>query len=257
MNEHLPTWVINLETSVVRMEALRVKAAEAGLRLQHVSAFDGRRVEVRSMPDHDPEKCLKRMGRPLLGGEYGCYRSHLSAAAQVVASGEPFGLVLEDDAAFGPEFARTVCASVARLDDACPGWQVLHLSASKPPMHSPVGKLPGARVLAAAHHYPLNTTALVWSREGAQAFCAEATTIEIPVDEELRDRMTRSGRGYCVLPAPVSTTQAPSVISVSSDARKRQGRVRNYWVVTKRRYFGNKLIGLARKLAYRAGLGRR
>lgn len=193
------------------------------------------------------------MGRPLLGGEYGCYRSHLAAAAAVRDSGHPFGLVLEDDASFGPDLVEILHEAVARLERDFPGWHLLHLSSAKTPIHSALADLPGGHCLAAAHHFPLNTVGLVWSQTGAAAFCAEAARIEIPVDEELRDRLTRSGRGYTVLPAPVVPTQAPSEIGVSGSNRKKRGRVRNHWFITKRRYLGNKLIARMRKLAFATG----
>lgn len=114
----LPIYAINLDRSRERWESLSASAARQGLELTRIAAVDGR-----SVPEHlrieASENCFRRLsGRVMRPGEYGCYRSHLTALDAIVASGVPAAVIVEDDIEFSGRFMARAQALLAALPQA-------------------------------------------------------------------------------------------------------------------------------------------
>lgn len=115
----LPVLLINIDRAVERRQLIEGQASELGIQLQRVSGVDGAKVPPEEWVDADRPLFLKRNGRPLMTGEYGCYKSHLKAFEQLIESGAPAALIIEDDVALSADLmlrAQSVAQTVA---DGC------------------------------------------------------------------------------------------------------------------------------------------
>ncbi|MDE1996698.1 MAG: glycosyltransferase family 25 protein [Rhizobiaceae bacterium] len=93
----LRIYVINLDRSPERWERLLGQAIQHGLNVVRIAAIDGSVVSEKDRIDFHPKQFVYHNGRKLLAGEYGCYRSHLLALQEFVASGEKMAVIMEDD----------------------------------------------------------------------------------------------------------------------------------------------------------------
>ncbi len=119
----LPIYAINLDRSRERWQSLSDSAARQGLVLTRLSAVDGRSVPANERIEVSEEGFRRLSGRVMRPGEYGCYRSHLTALDAIVASGVPAAVIIEDDIEFGDRFMARAQALLA----AVPGAEVIKL----------------------------------------------------------------------------------------------------------------------------------
>ncbi|TNC74176.1 glycosyltransferase family 25 protein [Rubellimicrobium roseum] len=250
------TYLINLDGSDERL-ALATRALEAqGLGFERVAAFDGRGVPPASLPGYDEAGALAYMGRTLRGGEIGCYLSHLDCARRFLATGARFAVVLEDDMAPVPGAARVLGEVLDWLAGQPGDWDLCNIGAGKRKFFTPLRDFAGegtTHVLGRAHYFPMTTTGLIWSREGAGRFVGGHARIDAPVDNHFRRWLTATDRGLAVWPPLVRPTGAESEIDAPGARRKVEGRRPLYGLVKQRRLWGDKARAAFHKL--RRGLG--
>lgn len=256
---HLAAYLINLEGSDGRLAQATAQLTAAGLPFTRVAAFDGRGLAREEFPDYDHARALAHMGRPLRGGEVGCYLSHLEAARQFLASGAAYGLVLEDDLQLMPDFAAGLAAVLTLVDERAADWDLVHLAAGRHKIFTRIAgfEVAGQRhVLTRAHYFPMVTTALLWSRAGAAAFVAAHRQIWAPVDNYLRHWQLSRDRGLAVWPPLVKTSGVASEIAGEGGARRSvAGRTPGYGWIRRRRLLMDKLGALRNKWRARRHLG--
>lgn len=254
--QSLQTYLINLDGSTERLNAISERLTSYGIGFERVSAVDGRGLDLSTLPDYDAARAERYMGRSLVGGEIGCYRSHLKVAERFLQSDASHALVLEDD-------ALPLCNPVALLDKALadldavdPQWLLINIGNNKLKIATPLSRY---RIedhdceLVAAHYFPMTTSAIVWSRQGARLFLEQHDRIFAPVDNYFRYWLTRAGHGYSFWPAPVTTTEAMSEIVASTGrARKTNKRKWYYGLAKQFRLFQDKLIALRKKSHFRS-----
>lgn len=254
MND-LPIFLINLDDSVQRLRLATEQLDHAGLNFRRVPAVDGRTCPVESLPGYDPDAALNCLGRTMRGGEIGCYLSHLLCIERFLDSGADFGAVLEDDILPGQGFTTGLGGVLDWL--ACrPGvWNVVHLAPVRHKIYTPLADLDRGHRLTHAHYFPMTTTALLWTRHGAEAFWAQHRRIVMPVDMCLRYWLARTDRGLAVWPPLARTTGADS--EIASRARPRRssgGRHPLYPLMNQRRMAADKLWAIRHKLFNKNGL---
>ena len=247
-----PVYVINLEGSDARLASAAAQLSAAGLTFERVAAFDGRGLSVAEFPDYDPARARAYMGRPLRGGEIGCYLSHLDAARRIAAGPAPVAVVLEDDMSLPPEAGALLHELAdwagARVSD----WDLINLGPNKHKIYTDLLTLgSGEHTVTRAHYFPMTTTGLMWSRTGAQAFVDTHETIFAPVDNFFRHWLTRTDRGLAVWPPLVRTTGAESEIDAAPRARSREDRHPFYGLIKQRRLLVDKLLALRHKRGLR------
>lgn len=203
----LLTQVINLDGSTARMASAAAALDAAGIAFVRLPAFDGRGMT--DLPLYDRVAALRRFGRELTGGEVGCFLSHLDGARRFLATGARFGLVLEDDLGCGPDAGARLAALLDRVaDDRRVGpWQVANLGA--PSRHHVTDLGQG---LVRAHYFPVTTTAILWTCEGARAFTGAVQRIDMPVDHWLRHWATRNDCGLALTTPLFPAAGLPSEI---------------------------------------------
>lgn len=247
----LPAFLINLDGSEARLRQAGAQLEAVGIAFQRVPAFDGRGLRIDEFPDYDHARAMAYMGRPLRGGEIGCYLSHLDCARRFLASDAVHGLVLEDDLQLVPGFGEGLAAVLDWLAAHPSGWDLVHLAPNTHKIFTTLhrfGADGGTHALTRAHYFPMTTTALLWSRPGAQAFVEGHRSIWAPVDNYLRHWQTRADRGLAVWPPLVTTTGAESEIAdAGANRRSVAGRTRLYGLAKQRRLMVDKLIAFRHK----------
>lgn len=119
----IPVFLINLARSSDRLKIVEASASESGISLTRVEAVDGCSVPKNEWIDVDIPEFERRNGRELLPGEYGCYRSHIRALEAFCETGQPYGVVLEDDVRLDDRFLGRIAAMI----EADSGFDVIKL----------------------------------------------------------------------------------------------------------------------------------
>lgn len=111
-------YIINLDRSSARWDAILSQANKMGLRVERVSGVDGRDVDQNERVDVNESEFIRRNGRSLLPGEYGCYKSHIAVLEQFLLSSYPTAVVMEDDVEFPENFMPRLDAIHKNLPSA-------------------------------------------------------------------------------------------------------------------------------------------
>lgn len=258
-------YLINLDGSDQRLDRATRQLQAEGLAFERVAAFDGRQLSVDQFPDYDAEAARKYMGRPMLGGEIGCYLSHLDCARRFLAGPAEHCVVFEDDMLLVPGTAEFLDQSLAWLASKSVEWHLMNIGARRHKIYTPLHEFDFAgqgHLLTRAHYFPMTTTGLVWSRQGASAFVSGHHRIFAPVDNYFRYWLTRSNMGLAVMPPLVTAADFDSEISSSAGpGRSKQGRRLDYGLIKQKRLMIDKAIALrhrwsSRKRAMDVGLDR-
>ena len=228
----IPVFLINLDGSDARLRAATEQLDRAGMAFERVAAFDGRGIDPTSIKEYDEAAALAFTGRRLNGGELGCFLSHRDCARRFLETKAPYGIVLEDDMIMAPQMPDILPMIMEWLEKQGIAWDLVNLGPGSLKIATPLQRF-GETELFRAHYFPVRTSGLIWSRQGAAAFLADERRILTPVDNYFRDWMTRSDTGLSVWPALISQG-AESEIS-DATPRKNLGRVRGYkWLQQKR-----------------------
>jgi glycosyl transferase, family 25 len=207
-------YLINLDGSDCRLASAHAQLVESNLEYTRVSAFDGRSKKVSDFDFIDHDQMFKYLGRSLSGGEIGCYLSHVDCVKRFLATDADICVVLEDDfKVIDYHFLDRLIESVSFLSL---GWHVINFGNQKNKIYSPVKYVDdkfATYKFVKAHYFPMTTTGICWSREGAEAFLKVAFPIFSSVDRFLRHWQTRMGNGYCFMPPLVGTTGVNSDIN--------------------------------------------
>lgn len=236
--QHLDVQLINLDGSDARLAAATAALTAAGLPFRRLPAYDGRGKRPEDLPLYDPTGAMRLFGRKLTGAEIGCFLSHLEAAKQFLESGARFGLVFEDDVSIPEDSGRVLADLLAALDGPLPNdpWWLINLGAPPLRSFSKLRKISADHGLFRAHFFPVLATAILWSREGAARFVAEAGSICVPLDHWLRNWATAADRGLALSPAPFRASgvasDIDSTVSRSKSVRRglRYALARKFWL---------------------------
>lgn len=107
----VPVYLINIDRAVDRLAEIQRQSHEFGFRFERIDGIDGTLIPREQWINVDHARFQRRHGRTILPGEYGCYRSHLMALRQFLASGDQIAVIIEDDVALDEDFlARAMAA---------------------------------------------------------------------------------------------------------------------------------------------------
>lgn len=247
----IKVYVVNLDGSADRLAAISQRLRAFGVDFERVPAFDGRQLDLSDLDEYDAPRAERYMGRSLVGGEIGCYRSHLNVASRFLETDAHYALVLEDDAMPLCNPVKLLGRALPDLDSLDPDWLLINIGNNKQKITTYVASYDvedHACDLVAAHYFPMTTSAIVWSRKGAEAFVREHGKIFAPVDNFFRYWLTRKGHGYSFWPAPVSTTDASSqILAAAGQARKKNRRKWYYGFAKQKRLLEDKVIAMCKR----------
>lgn len=240
-------YLINLDGSTDRLQSASLQLHGEAVDFIRVPAFDGRGKEVAEFKDYDSNAAIAYMGRPLRGGEIGCYYSHLKCIDLFLASGDDYAVVIEDDVAIPPGGIKRLLAALSWLETEHQDWDVMNFGAQKNKIYSSLHAVDGHHIVK-AHYFPMTTTGIVWTRRGAQAFLDQHPRIYAPIDNTLREWQSTANKGISIVPPLVSTTGAESDIdSGAAQARNKQGRLASYGMKKQWRLWKNKFQAIGHK----------
>jgi glycosyl transferase, family 25 len=246
-------FLINLDDNTERLATAARQLNEQNITFRRISAFDGRQLQPSDHPLYNREKCLHYMGRELVGGEIGCYMSHLKCVEEFLTGDYDYAVVLEDDFKISDALHQKVMATLEWLEHHGETWSLINIGNEKLKISTPLTHIrvnSDTHALHRAHYFPMTTTGLLWNREGAKQFTELATEIFAPVDNYFRFWLTRENTGLAFKPPLVSAIGAQSVIDapLQNSKRKKQGRTPMYGVAKQRRLWQDKFIALWHKL---------
>lgn len=175
-------YVINLERCPERLNYITSHLRSVGLSTTIVKAFDGAHLSMPELVDtgrYSDEASHRAFNRSLSLGEIGCSLSHYSIYELLVASGDPFALVVEDDAQFVADARERIDKL---LSEAPTDWGVIQLRFDCRDF-TPVS--PGLVEFTFDSRLPVAATAYLVSREAARTMAAHALPIRYPADSML------------------------------------------------------------------------
>lgn len=239
-------YVINLEGSHERWKNASEALLKQNIPFQRFPAFDGRQLNPIDYPDYDENKMLHYMGRPIRGGEIGCYLSHLNCAKDFLNHDYDYAVVLEDDMMPSENLFNKIQETLIWLENQQKEWYLINIGALKRKIYTPLLNIQGHE-LSQAHYFPMTTTGIIWNRKGAEEFIKKALPIYAPVDNFFRDWLTKNNMGLSVYPPFVFARDGESDISGNHN-RSIQGRLSHYGWLKQKRLWSDKLIALKNKL---------
>jgi len=208
----LPTswccFVINLERSPARLNAIAGRLDRAGIAFRRFEAFDGREIDPDGTPLFDRKAYEARHGKLPSAGEIGCFMSHIGVMRAFLASDAEHCLVLEDDAIFEPQFTRLFDG----LQRSASEWDVVLLYGNHPGAPQPLARIDERHRLVGFFTRQTGAVAYAVNRKAAQIYVDRLLPMTLPIDIDF-DRAWDFGikfRG--VLPFPVHTGTHPSDI---------------------------------------------
>jgi glycosyl transferase, family 25 len=205
--------VINLDRSADRLRATAANLDAHGVTWRRLPAIEPASDYRASEPLYDSRRTRYLFGRDLTRGEVGCFLSHLEAIRQLGSDGHSSALVLEDDAEFHAHSLSALENTRDWLNLRYPSWACVNCVQPLREFRRTVGVVSG-RTLHRAYQFPLVTAALLWRTEAAaefRAWCLEVG-IHAPVDNQLRDWMSRGHSGFSFDQPPVGLRLEESTV---------------------------------------------
>lgn len=179
----LPIFYINLAKDTERRERLQAQLSRQGLhgtRFEAVWWADLGEAEQQHL--YSAELNQRQYHLPLVNGEKGCYASHLRLWQQLLASGAPAMVVLEDDVALQEGFASLLETISQRPQP----WDMVKLIGREHETFRSRAPLAPGVELVDYKRVPSLTAGYVISREGAQKLCQSRLPFGRPIDVDLR-----------------------------------------------------------------------
>ncbi|MCF6197893.1 MAG: glycosyltransferase family 25 protein [Hyphomicrobiaceae bacterium] len=214
------TWrafMINLDYCADRLQVVGKRLDDLNIPWERVVGVNGREMRDEDYVGIDKQGFLLAHGRHIEPGDIGCYLSHIRALQAFLASGEDFGLILEDDVDFDDDFLELM----DKMLESSAHWDVLKLSGRHQGMPVPLRKLGNKHRLVAFFTRHTGAAAYLVSRFAARRYIERLLPMHVPFDHVF-DRAWHFGfRFRGVLPLPVSAQNfAYSTISTKHKLRK-------------------------------------
>ena len=215
-NTSMLTLLINLDDATDRFANAAGALQREDIYFQRVEAVDGRGKLATEFPQYSERQASVFFGRPMTGGEIGCYLSHLNCLEIFLQSSAEYCLVLEDDMTLPDGSAKILAQLVAELNGSGCDWELVNLGKAARWPRSEIGSLEHYKVQH-AHYFPVTTTGLLWTRNGAKALLDSGQLIYAPIDHFLRRLLTVRGTGIALSPALTPPSGASSTIDTAAD----------------------------------------
>ncbi len=193
-------FLINLDYSTERLEVVGNRLDELNIAWDRVAGIDGRQMQPKDFVGIDTKGFLLAHGRHIEPGDIGCYLSHIKALQAFLASGEEYGLILEDDIGFEDSFPRLI----QTLLDNAEHWDVLKLSGRHSGTPIPLRRIDEQHRLVAFFTRHTGAAAYLVNRFAARRYIERLLPMQVPYDHVF-DRAWHFGfRFRGLLPIPVT-----------------------------------------------------
>jgi glycosyl transferase, family 25 len=206
--------VINLDEAADRWAFFEDQAARLGLTINRISAVDGSKISDEDLL----RSCApRRTGNRCTRFELAVYRSHTLAWREILESGEPFGVVFEDDVFLADDSATFVSDPLWLPSDS----DIVKLNATNLLMTLSADSTPisNGRELRRVFRRSQDAGGYIISRKYAQALLAEGEPIIEAVDLFLFDPK-KVGRVHQVNPGLCIQASRADFVFLAPDARE-------------------------------------
>lgn len=195
----LACYLINLERAPDRRAMMEARFQAIGLTHDVVKAVDGKLLRF-PIPEVSELAFKLLHGRRIIPAEVGCYLSHIECAKQLLASDADYGLIVEDDVTFSPDF-------VEAIDLACVQgrhWDILRLTTVNREGGVTFRKLSASRSLAVALTRKKGSGAYIVNRRAAAWMVDALIPMRLSYDIAYDLEYLSGLRACWVLPQPAS-----------------------------------------------------
>lgn len=218
-----PVFVINMAGNTVRMTHAASELDRLGIPFTRFEAVDGRALPPEDLARvYDPAANRTRARHPMIGGEIGCYLSHVALWEKIAASDAAGGVILEDDFAAADDLARVLDAVAQDAGD----WEIAKLFSAR------IGQklldarpLVAGREIAVPYKVPNTTLGYAIRREAAARLAACALPVSRPIDEDHKHFWELGLRVAMVAPPPLAfgeeSTDSGSITATRRRAKSR------------------------------------
>ena len=196
----MKAYCINLDRRPDRLAHMTAEFARAGIPFERIAAVDGQDPEVASAASRLP---LSSINKRISVGAHGCMQSHREFWRRLVASGDPWGMIFEDDLVLAPDMAVYLQEGWVPVDA-----DIVKLETFTVRIHIAAHSIPvlGDRRLARLHASHLGTGSYAISANMARRLLSETEICGDPIDEFLFNVQLPffpTARIYQMFPAPV------------------------------------------------------
>ncbi len=176
--DQLLTLVINLDRAPERLARITGQLRQLGLPFQRLPAVDARAFTPGQQAALDVPAYRRKHGMEPLGGELGCYLSHVEAMQRLLASKADFALVLEDDVLL----TERLPAALQGLMQQAARWDMVKLSAVHSGTPQPVLEVAPGQQLAVMLSRCTGSSAYLINRRAAEAYARGLLPMSLPYD---------------------------------------------------------------------------
>ncbi len=212
--------VINLDRRPDRLRDMAEGLGKIGLPFERVSAIDGQTLGAGPWQGIDHRGYDLCHGKRLRPNEAGCYLSHFKAIRRFMESDATACLILEDDAAFAPEFPAVIEALLKVPQD----WDVVKLNGRHSGTPVPQRRLVSPYKLVACVTRNTGAGGYLLNRHAGARYLERLLPMIVPYDHAF-DQAWRFGIKFrSVRPYPME-----SQVSTSSLVRSDDGAFKKAW----------------------------
>lgn len=206
-------YAINLDRSIDRWTALLRQAELLGFSVVRIPGIDGVETPLSDRIGCDVRLFARNNGRTILPGEYGCYRSHLKALSTFLDTGEPVGVIVEDDIVLPADLLVRAGAAV----EALPGADVVKLFNHRIVGFKSFATSKAGDEIGRASHGPQGSAACyAVTRAGAQRLVDGLKIMEYPWDVALERGWATRTRIYTTRRDVATTVRDSTTIATRS-----------------------------------------
>lgn len=216
-----PVFVINMVGNTTRMDRAAGELARLNIPFTRFEAVDGRALAPEELARvYDPVANARRSRHPLIGGEIGCYLSHVALWEKIAAGDAAGGIILEDDFAAADDLLPVLEAVTSDTGD----WEIAKLFSARKgqKLIAPRPLVPG-RDIAVPYKVPNTTLGYAIRRDAAARLAALALPVSRPIDEDHKHFWEWDLRVALVAPPPLSfgveSTEAGSITATRRHAQ--------------------------------------
>lgn len=216
------TYLINLDRAKDRLKLMENEFEKCGIPFERISA-----VDANNLAEYE-YKVDNEYDRDLLGGEIGCYLSHVYTMQEFLKTDKDYALIIEDDAILPSDLKSTLEMTLNQYEDLeiKHRWDVLKLYSNRPYIKIQDVKGTSCFIGACGTSIPITTIAAIWTREGCEKFLAKCLqpipVIRRPIDCELQHPWEYDLLIYNLLPSLISGFKLDSQIQIDLSKRKAQ-----------------------------------
>jgi glycosyl transferase, family 25 len=206
---HTPIVVISRASATDRRTRFRDRAEKASASWEFVDASEELFHELK----YDEEAAIIATGRPLSGGEIGCYSSHYSLWARMRDEDISQLIVLEDDTVVDWNFlGRLAAVNLPGI-----GVDYLRLYYKRPAQRCTArfrNFVEGRRYVVSLRGYVYGTQGYILTRSGALRFLRHCRIVSRPIDNEMDRSWAHGIPNLSVFPFPLFEESGASTIGL-------------------------------------------